>query len=667
MRVLLILIFITYILFPVSANEIPKKDKKKKPAVAVIHSNLEFLNKYFIKNETWHTLNTGMGKSVIDLVHFIESQPLDSAIKVIKEYEQKTGANYITRLPENVDDTLNIEGYYTAVQLQIKLDEIRDRVTSEYKNKEVTVPYAVLSGIESKAGIVLAENGMVLFTDSVYTMPDSLKFLDAIPDSMVQTAQDFQRILKLDSIRDDFVENKRLAYNDSIVENYRDSVILAYKKEIVQNAIKLQQKQIEDSVKINNYELVKTYNEQVIREINDSISVVLSSLVDYANSIDSTQINLLNINNQSSELTLNNDGGYYTRVWLKNEQNDSMSVLIQSVNNKSLRMLIDDDVRFSRNGQQDKKEFDFSMFGPRVNLDKIGKRYKLETPWIIGGDGNLGFTQTYVENWKKGGKSSLSMLMVLKGFANYSYDKIKWENSAEIRNGWIKPGGEKVQKNDDKFEITSRIGVSAFKKWYYSAEIDYETQFFRGYKYPKEADAKPISAFLSPSKTLFKLGLDYKPNKNFSLFLSPFTSKTVFVRDTLNVDQTNFGVESGRRSFWEPGLNADLKYKKEIMTGYTYETKFKMFINYTEPFKKFDINWENQITMQLTDHINMRLMLYLLYDDNVLFTVKDSEGNAKLDENNKEIKKPKLQFKELITLGFTYKINKKVYRTRKLD
>lgn len=261
------------------------------------------------------------------------------------------------------------------------------------------------------------------------------------------------------------------------------------------------------------------------------------------------------------------------------------------------------------------------------------------------------------------------MLLVLKGFANYSTlnNKIKWENSAEIRNGWIKPGGKdengdgyESEKYDDKFELISRFGVSAFKKWYYSAEVDFQTQFFNGYKYPTSLNPEPISALLAPSKTLFKLGLDYKPNNNLSIFLSPITSKTVFVRDTVKINKSNYNIPDGRRSLWIPGLNADIKYKTDITPYISYETKYKMFINYTNPFKKFDIDWENLVVMKVNDYVNLRFMLHLIYDDDILFPVLDNMGN--------EIsKKPKLQVKELITVGFSYKINKKVFKARQIN
>jgi hypothetical protein len=267
----------------------------------------------------------------------------------------------------------------------------------------------------------------------------------------------------------------------------------------------------------------------------------------------------------------------------------------------------------------------------------------------------------YLSNWKAGGRSAFSFLSVLKGYANYSNNsKLKWENSGEIRNGWIRQGDDidQTQKNDDKLELISRLGVNAFKNWYYSAEIDFKTQFFNGYNYPN--DSVPISTYMSPATTFIKLGLDYKPNKNFSLFLSPITAKYVFVRDTALIDQTKYGVSATSRSFWEPGLNVDLRYKIDFTPRISYETKYKMFLNYQQPFQKVDINWENMIVAQLTNRISMTFMLYMLYDDNVTFPT------GKFEADGTEIYKAKWQTKQLTTVGFSYKINKHIYQRKKI-
>ncbi len=269
-----------------------------------------------------------------------------------------------------------------------------------------------------------------------------------------------------------------------------------------------------------------------------------------------------------------------------------------------------------------------------------------------------------LENWKKGGQSAISSLIVLKGFANYSTNngKMKWNNNAEIRNGWIRFGskGSEIQKNDDKFELTSRFSISAYKKWYYSAEFDYETQLFRGYQYPREDNPNPISTFMAPARTFFKIGMEYKPKSDFSLLLSPLTLKNVYVRDTTLIDQTKFGVESDRKSFWEPGLNADVFLRYKINDDIVYTTKYKMFINYKEPFSKFDINWENQMQVPVSDYITMNFLLHLIYDDDVKFPVYDKNEPEKLIGE-----RTRLQVKEFLSIGFTYKINHKVMRSKR--
>jgi len=85
-----------------------------------------------------------------------------------------------------------------------------------------------------------------------------------------------------------------------------------------------------------------------------------------------------------------------------------------------------------------------------------------------------------------------------------------------------------------------------------------------------------------------------------------------------------------------------------------------MFLNYQQPFKKVDINWENLIVAQLTNRISMTFMLYMLYDDNVTFPT------GKFAADGTEIFKAKWQTKELTTVGFSYKINRHIYQRKKI-
>ncbi|QIA08282.1 DUF3078 domain-containing protein [Draconibacterium halophilum] len=629
----------------------------------LLRHNIQVLRSYFIENNNWHVVKKEVGTDVDALLHFIEDEPINEIIKNLND-TQRVNGNYVTRLPENVDDSLSVPGYVPYADQQMEVQIIESEYRASVKPEDITVPPAIIREAENEVRQIPEGEGMRLFADSVYTFPDELFIPEVIPDSILNSPDLFNELVRRDSLRKEFVEEKRVFYNDSVKAEYISRIVSVYRAEKYNENLQYRIKRYKDEVKLNNYYVLKAYNDEVVTQVNDSIKAVLNVLMSYADFIDTTHLTLMNLYGEKEDILLQNGAERYSRIWLKNVQNDSLAVTVKNTDKHTVQMLIDDGVTFSRFKEKQTKDFDFESLKPNNNKFKgVGKSYELETPWIIGGEGNIGLTQTYLDNWKKGGKSSLATLMVLKGFANYSRKdgKVKWENSAEFRNGWIRPGGDEseLQKNDDKIEITTRYGLSAFKKWYYSAELNFNTQLFRGYNYPKDENAEALSAFLSPSTTYLKIGLDYKPNKNLSLFLSPLTIKNVYVRDTALVDQTNFGVHEGRKAFWEPGLNADLSYKTKISDDISYETKYKMFINYKDPFTKFDLNWENNFKMHLNSYIDLRLMFHFIYDDDVKFPVYNAAGDKTGD-------KPKLQVKEFFTIGFSYKINRKVMRTHRI-
>lgn len=634
-------------------------DKEKN----AIEQGTKILHNYFSESSGWHVMEPNLGKSVQSLVNFVQAPPIDSVLALLKK-SQDDSVIYVYRLPEEVSDSLNVLGYIPYYEVQRNIRVITTNFKEEVERNPISVPSDVTESARKSAATIPVGKGMELFTRKIYSMPDSLVLPEVIPDSILNSTEAFNRLLKIDSMRNVFVEQTRVAYNDSIVAEAIKKASEEYRQQRFNELLAGRIKQYTDMVALNNYQVLRDYNNRVTAEVNDSIRAAIDLLAAYAEVVDTVRIKVLNLVGDEEEIFLQRGNPTFTRLWLKNEQNDSLGVTVKSLDKRVIQMLIDDGVTFHRFKEKQTKDFDFESLKKKVDdFTHVGHSYKLETPWVLGGNGSVGFTQTYLENWKKGGKSALSSLIVLKGYANYSSPnkKVKWENSAEIRNGWIKSGdGEsELQKNDDKFELTSRYGLSAFKKWYYSAEFNFNTQLFRGYKYPKSNNPVPFSAFMAPSKMYFKIGLDYKPDKNLSLFLSPLTVKNVYVRDTSLIDQTKYGISENRKAFWEPGLNADLKYQHKFSPDLSFQTKYKMFINYKAPFTKFDIDWENLFQYQLNEYMNVRMMLHFIYDDDVKFPVYNGEG-TKIGEE------PRLQIKEFFTIGFAYKINHKVMRTRKI-
>ncbi len=629
----------------------------------VLEDGIRVLRNYFYKDQNWHLQHPEIQNDINGLIHFIEDAPIDTVLLNLDRARQNDSV-YVFRMPEDVEDSLDVPGYIHSGDVQRAIQDIQEDLLRQVQEKPFPVPAEIIDRAKLLAPTIPEGKGMILVADSLIQIPTELTIPEVIPDSVLNSPEQFRELVKIDSLRNAFVEQKRLEYNASVYMEAIEKASLEYRSQLFEEQLNFRIKRYRDSVELNNYELLRAHNDKVMLSVNDSIRAVIDVLSKYADYTDSTTLTLANRSGELTDIVLSKDKENFARIWLKNEQNDSLLVLVKSTDKRGIQMLLNDGVTFSRFSKRQTKDFDFETLKMDYSkFSNVGKSYELETPWRIGGDGSVGFTQTYYENWKKGGESALSLLMILKGFASYaSHDgKVKWDSNAEIRNGWVRPGdkNEEIKKTDDKLELTTRFGLKAFDKWYYSTELTFNTQFYKGYDYPKSEYPTPKSAFLAPSKTIFKIGLDYKPNSEFSLFLSPFSVKNVFVRDTAVIDQTKFGVDPDRKAFWEPGLNADLKFRKQLTPDLFYESKYKMFINYKDPFKKLDIDWENNIRMQLTTYLDLKMMIHLLYDDNVLFPVYDNDG-TQIGE------KAKLQIEEFITIGFTYKINKKVMRTHRI-
>ncbi|HLN72848.1 MAG: DUF3078 domain-containing protein [Methylococcaceae bacterium] len=634
------------------------KRNRNVPTADSVKLGIDYLKKYIQPGEKWQSENPEILRMINGLIHFAEDENIDSVLVRLDRLQKQQDIRYITRSPQNVSDSLQVKGYIPYPSIIEKMKQLDREIWNGVDMKSIPLSNSMKARLDSKPQPIAQGDEESIIKHTGIVLPDSLKNVMAIPDSTSQKPNNFDLIKKRQELRSRLLETARIEYNKKILAA-TDAELNAYRNHAVKVFSDSLQQRLRDSLQLHNEQVLTHYNDSVVNLVNANFNRFVQTLQQHAYN-DSVGIWIHSLTGKPTQIWMRDNLRTGNRIYIKNEQKDSLAIRVMNLDKHSLGIAIDDDVTFNRITQRQSRNFEFQKFKPDDKLNKIQKKFEIISPWEYGGNGNFGLTQTYLNNWKRGGESAFSFLIVLKGYANYADKKIRWENSGELRNGWIRQGGDidQTQKNDDKLELISRLGINAFDHWFYSTEIDFETQFFNGYNYPDKS--KIISSYLSPAKTLIKVGLDYKPNKNFSLFLSPFTSKTVYVRDTAHVDQTRYGIEADQKSLWEPGMNADLRYKIDFTPQISYETKYKMFINYQNPFKKLDINWENSVVAQLTNRISMNVMLYMLYDDNVTFPT------GKLDVDGKEIYKPKLQTKELMTIGFSYKIAKHIYKRKKI-
>lgn len=266
--------------------------------------------------------------------------------------------------------------------------------------------------------------------------------------------------------------------------------------------------------------------------------------------------------------------------------------------------------------------------------------------WKFKGDGMLQFMQNYVsDNWYKGGESNYSAVGGVTVEANYdNKSKWKWDNKLEMKLGFQTSPSDTVHKfktNEDLIRLTSKIGLLAAKNWYYTLQMQAQTQFARGLKANNE---KTFSDFMSPFDLNVGLGMDYK----VSFFNNTLTGTINLSALAINyryVDRSalakSFGIkvddghEHSKTDFGSQ-LTANLEWKMNKIV--TYKTRLFAFTSYHRTL----IEWENTFNLRVSKYISANLFLFPRFDD----------SNYKYDDDGELMSF--WQFKEYCTLGFSY-------------
>lgn len=273
--------------------------------------------------------------------------------------------------------------------------------------------------------------------------------------------------------------------------------------------------------------------------------------------------------------------------------------------------------------------------------------------WTKKGDGFLQFMQNYVsDNWYKGGESTYSLLGSLTLEANYdNKGKWKWDNKLEAKLGFLTAKSDSLHKwksNEDLLRLTSKLGLQASKRWYYTLQLLAWTQFARGLK---SNDHRAYSDFFSPFNLNVGLGMDYKVEAfdkklTGTVNLSPIALNYRYVDRTLFPNQNSatpkdfswfpsrHGIDNEEHYKLDPGsqITADLTWK--LNENVTWKSRFWAFTSY----ERAEIEWENTFQLKVSKYITANIFLYPRFDD----------GNAPDDDLGY------WQFKEYTSIGLSY-------------
>ena len=262
--------------------------------------------------------------------------------------------------------------------------------------------------------------------------------------------------------------------------------------------------------------------------------------------------------------------------------------------------------------------------------------------WNINGLASINFSQaSFSDSWQTGGENSLAGLGLFNFVANYHKNKSLWESSLDAKYGFSKLDKGSPRKTDDMLDFSSRYGYQAVGNWFYSVSVGFRTQIAKGY----QGDTSKIvnSHFLAPAYIVAALGIDYSPNANFSLALSPITARITIVNDTMLSRLGRFGVDPGEKARLQYGASLRSSINQEIMKNVALNSKLGLFLNYSDD-TNLVADWQLLLNMKVNEILSANLVTQLLYD------------KSQID---------KIQFKELIGIGFTYKFGKIDKNTKK--
>ncbi len=246
------------------------------------------------------------------------------------------------------------------------------------------------------------------------------------------------------------------------------------------------------------------------------------------------------------------------------------------------------------------------------------------SPWTRKGTASILFSQSTFDNWLAGGENNISGNIGLNYDFNYKKDLWAWDNKIIASYGLVKTRTSSfAKKTDDRLEFNSLLGkqMQTNAKWYYSAFLNFKTQFTKGYNYSTDANGAEIRTqytnFMSPAYLLVGPGILWKQNDNLKVNFAPLTSKFTFVdKDFTLPEEAYFGVEEGESMRYELGFNAAAYYKFGIVANVSLENILNLYSNYLEDPQNVDIDYQLNVVMKINRFLTTNINFQTIYDDN---------------------------------------------------
>ena len=301
-------------------------------------------------------------------------------------------------------------------------------------------------------------------------------------------------------------------------------------------------------------------------------------------------------------------------------------------------------------------------FNKTKPLEKGFKRFRVPSFWEKSNSFGLNLSEVAFVNWNAGGDNAISGLGFLRLARKYKFNNFQWDNNLELRYGLNAQENQKLRKTEDVIRFSSNLGYrkDTISNWFYSVQLNFNSQFSNGYKYPDRET--PISTFMAPGYLLFGAGTSFiTKDQSFNLYMSPITQKSTFVLDQRLADRGSFGVKRavfddngnvivpGENHLLEIGILITNNVNLTIAKNVNLTSRLNLYTDYLQDFGNIDVDWELNVVMKVNKWISTTLGTQIIYDDNILFDQVQNDNGTVIDQGV-----PKIQFKQVLGVGVLY-------------
>ncbi len=243
--------------------------------------------------------------------------------------------------------------------------------------------------------------------------------------------------------------------------------------------------------------------------------------------------------------------------------------------------------------------------------------------WTKASQFGINFNQgSFSDTWQGGAVNNFAVGVLLTSKANYERDRTKWTNDFQFQYGMLKNKGQVAQKSLDRIFFDSKYGykLTPEGKWYFTGNINFQSQIANGYD--NTNTKRPlISSFFTPAYLTEAIGFEYKPNKNFSLFLSPgavrqtiLGNKNLYQHNVDNPKYNNYGVEKGKGLLNEVGIIMLVaNYDKDVAKNVNLKWRYQAFVS-GKDIKAIDNNLNILLSAKVNDYVNVGIGAIFTYD-----------------------------------------------------